>query len=140
MSEPKQKTVFERDYTARAEHLDLEITPKNKALVRKALDYQKRLDSSPYVVNEYAASLFDDMILNYDQIAKEFCGKLTATINYASHEATIELECLYAEFIKGEFMDVLREMAETALQIRFQPLTSGLLQITLIMPYFFPEI
>lgn len=138
MEELKRRTVFERDYTAGLEHLDAELTPENKQLICAALKRQEALDNIPYAVNELESIRFDSMTTTCDQIAKEFCGRLAATVDYQSHEAVIKLECVYLDFDTSEFMAALREMATTALQVRFEPLTSGFLRLTLIMPYFSP--
>lgn len=136
LNKQTQKIVVEHDFTAELEMLDDEITPEHRALAKKALDYCEYIKSFPHVVNKKAAADFDKMITACDQIAREFSGKLNATIDFECHEASITLECLYVDFDAGEFKDTLQEMAEKALQIRFQPLTSGMLQIALIMPYF----
>ncbi len=141
MGELKRKIVFERDYTAGLERLDDDdLTPENVALVLAALKRQSFLERLPYVVNEVAAAQFDSMITACDELAKASFGKLAATINYTSHEAVITLECVYLGFDTSKFMDILRKIAATALQVRFEPLTSGFLRLTLIMPYFMPYI
>lgn len=138
MEELKRRTVFERDYTTGLEHLDAELTPENKQLICAALKRQEALDNIPYAVNELESIRFDSMTTTCDQIAKEFCGRLAATVDYQSHEAVIKLECVYLDFDTSEFMADLRKMAETALHVRLEPLTSGFLRLTLIMPYFSP--
>lgn len=138
MEKLKRKIVFERDYTAGLEHLDTEQTPVNKQLVSAALKRQEALDDIPYAVDELASIQFDSITTTCDQIAKEFCGRLAATVDYQSHEAVIKLECVYLDFDTSELMAALRKMVETALQVRLEPLTSGFLRLTLIMPYFSP--
>lgn len=136
LNELDRKIVIERDYTAELERLDVEITPEDKVLMGKALEYLEHIKTVPFVVNRRAAAEFDQMVADCDKIAKEFSGRLKAVVDYECHEASITLECVYVDFNVGEFMDILQSMAAKALQVRFEPLTSGLLRITIFMPYF----
>lgn len=136
MGKPKRKIVLERDYTAELENLDVEITPETQTLVKKALAYREYIKTVPFTVNQRAAAVFNKMVAACDKIAKEFSGKLSATVDFEYHEALITIECVYVDFDVGEFMDTLLEMAARAYQVRFEPLTSGLLRISLSMPYF----
>lgn len=140
MENQKQKILFERDYTARLEHLgdDDVLSPEEKALVLAALKRQSTLNSLPYFVNNVAEAQFDNMVTLCDKLAKTFFCKLTATIDHASHEALIMLDCAYLGFDTKEFMDILQKMAATALHVQLDSLASGLFRLTLIMPYFVP--
>lgn len=136
MNEDIQKVVIERDYTSELKNIDDTVTPEEEAMILARLAFQEHLHSLPFVVNEKAATEFDKMANACDKIAKEFSGTLKATVDYKNHEANIVMECVYVEFRVGEFMDTLREIAAKALQVDFQPLTSGFLRVYISMPYF----
>lgn len=136
MNESIQKLVIERNYTSELNDLDDEVTQEEKSRILKALDFQEYLQTLPFTVNDESAAEFDKMVVACDKIAKEFSGKLQATVDYQSHEANIRMECVYIEFLVGEFMDTLREIATKALRVDFQPLTSGFLRVDISMPYF----
>lgn len=136
MDKSKQKIVFERDYTSVLKQIDAKKSPEDKILVKRVLALYEQSKFIPFVVDKKAAADFYKMVVTCDKIAKEFSGKLTATIDFEYHNASITTECLYVDFDVGEFMGTLQEMAAKAYQVRFEPLISGLLRISISMPYF----
>lgn len=133
-----EKVVIKHDYTSELALLDTELQPEDKALVRRALAIYECQKELPFVTDREAAAEFDRMVEACDEMMKEFSGKLTAVVDYESHEASITMECVYVEFIIGEFMDTLLELVATATQIRFEPTVKDYLRISIDMPYFFP--
>lgn len=136
MDERDQKIVIERDYTAELKLLDKEITQEDKVLAEKAVACWEYIKTVPHVVNKIDAAEFYRMVAACNRIAKEFSGKLKATVDFKCYEANITMECVYVDFVVGEFMGILRNMAAKAFQVRFEPLTSGFLRISILMPYF----
>ena len=87
----------------------------------------------------FAHALFEKNVEDCELIAKEFAGRIKATINYSCFTADIELWCCYVEFRYDEFMSILHKISHYTLLIQFTPLTSGELYIKIQMPYFISE-
>lgn len=100
--------------------------------------YERELRDKPRVILPFAPAMFEKTVAACERIAKEFSGSIRATIDYSYFAATIELWCCYAEFMRGEFMNILHEISRHALSVRFTPLTSGDLHVEIRMPYFAP--
>ena len=136
----KKKEVITRDYTDQLkamEEREDELTQEMKEILermRQAGPQKKRA----YIISPYAAARFEKTIEACDNMMKEFSGKLKATVDYESHHATIEMECVYIEFRAKEFMTYLHDMVTWAEWIEFCPLLSGFLRVSIGMPYFVP--
>jgi len=133
-----KKNCIERDYTSGLEKPDCKRASEDEVLAREAFKLLEYGLSLPHVIHPIAAQRFDEMVQACDLIAKEFSGKLKATIDYENYSAEIELECIYVDFQQGEFMGTLYRLAAAARSICFLPLTSGFLKIEIVMPYFLP--
>ncbi len=131
-----KENCIERDYTSGLKKPDCNETPEDKILERAALKIYEYVNNLPHVIDPIAAKRFEEMIEACDSIAKEFSGKMKATINYENYSAEIVLECVYVEFQQNEFMETLYKLSTTAKSICFLPLTSGFLKIEINMPYF----
>lgn len=97
---------------------------------------ERDLIERPRFLLPFAPTVFEETVAKCELIVKEFSGRIKAVIDYSAYEATIELWCVYVDFDCGEFLDILHDITDTALSIRFQPLTSGDLYIKIYMPYF----
>lgn len=84
----------------------------------------------------YAPKLFQQMLVQCDKIARTFCGKVKAVVDYTKFVATIELWCCYVDFDRGELLHVLSQLSLYANSIHFLPLTSGDLYTRIELPYF----
>lgn len=98
--------------------------------------YDRKLKDGPRFLLPFAPAIFEKTVAACERIAKEFFGKIIAKIDYSVFTATIELWCSYVEFERGEFMNILHEISDHAISVRFTPLTSGDLHIEIQMPYF----
>lgn len=77
------------------------------------------------------------MVKACDAIAKEFAGRMEATVDFEFYEAQIILKCAYVEFCHGEFMEILQKLTTSAIQIQISPISSSpFLKIEIRMPYF----
>ena len=84
--------------------------------------YDKGLKENPKFVLPFAHAVFEKTVAACERIAKEFSGRIKASIDYSFYSATVELWCCYVEFECGEFMSVLRELTDCALAIQCQQL------------------
>lgn len=108
--------------------------------IRKFLkSYEKALANCRYYIHPLAPKLFEETVRDCEQIAKEFSGRIKATINYTSFFATIELWCCYVEFRRSEFMHILQKISHRAIIVRLIPTTYNDLHIQIEMPYFVLE-
>ena len=98
--------------------------------------YESAVRDNPHFLIPHAPAIFEKTVADCEQIAKEFSGRIKASIDYSHFSATIELWLCYVEFMHGEFMNVLHEISLFAKFVRFTPLTSGDLHIEIEMPYF----
>lgn len=132
------KTIIIRDYTADMVIEDEpDIPPEELEWISACLHHYLLTKQLPHMVDPLAAVEFDNMVEACDAIAKEFAGRLVATIDFDCYEAHIRLECAYIEFCHGEFMETLQQLAITATHISISlPPSSPLFQIDIIMPYF----
>lgn len=131
-----EQKCTERDYTAELKSIDDGVTAEDEALVKKLFSRLEHLNSLPHIVDPLAVQRFEEMVEACDLIAKEFSGKLKATVDYERYSARIELECVYIDFDQGEFLETLQKLTAMAGSISFQPLTSGFLRVEIAMPYF----
>lgn len=99
-------------------------------------DCERDLIEHPKFLIPSAPEMFEETVAKCELIVKEFSGKIKAEINYSTYEATIDLWCVYVDFDRGEFMEILHDITHIALSIRFEPLISGDLHIKIYMPYF----
>ena len=116
-----------------------DITPdpiEDKEILNFIHDRKRDLIEHPKFLIPFAPKMFEETVAKCELIVKEFSGKIKAEINYSTYEATIDLWCLYVDFDRGEFMEILQDITHIALSIRFEPLTSGDLHIRIYMPYF----
>ena len=98
--------------------------------------HERDLIEHPKFLIPFAPKIFEETVAKCELIVKEFSGKIKAEVNYSTYEATIDLWCVYVDFDRGEFMEILHDITHKALSIRFEPLTSGDLHIRIYMPYF----
>lgn len=114
-----------------------DISPDEAERITGLIHEQERdLKTNPRFLHPVAPIVFERTVAACEQIVKEFCGKLKAKIDYSSYSATIEMWCCYVDFDRGEFMSTLQYISKYAFSIRFEPLTSGELHISIEMPYF----
>ena len=127
---------YEREFPLPEEFED-DIDPSTQNFVIEFLQkYNQSLKDSTHIIRPYAPMLFSRTIANCELIAKEFSGKIKATIDYSDFPASIKVWCLYAEFQRGEFMAILHKLSVFAESVRFTPLRTGDLLIEIEMPYF----
>ena len=98
--------------------------------------FEWELKDRTYFLLPFAPAFFQKTVADCERIAKEFFGRIKAKIDYTLFTATIELWCFYVEFERGEFMNILHDISNYAVSVRFTPLTSGELHIEIQMPYF----
>lgn len=136
--EPCQRVI--RDYTAaRAIEDASSIPPEELALVSTYLHRHLASQRLPHMIDPIAAAEFDRTVNACDAIAKEFSGRLEATVDFNCYDASIALECAYIEFRHGEFMETLRRLTTSTTMIQISSMPSPpLFRIELSMPYFLP--
>ena len=97
-----------------------DIDPNKAETIKDFLrKYERELRDSPRFLLPYAPAIFEKTITACEQIAKEFSGRLKAKIDYSFFSATIEVWCCYVEFQRGDFMSVLREISNHAMNTVF---------------------
>lgn len=132
---------IEKDYTdglRKLEDMSSEPTEEDIMMAQVMKDYHTYIESIPHLANPIFVCHFNKMVAAFDLIAREFSGRLRATVDYSHFSAKIVLECVYIEFCHGEFIEILKRIASTALRINISVLNSGFLQIEVLMPYFIP--
>ena len=128
--------IYERSFESACQDGD-ELSPDEMEAMTTLLHrYESRLKGNPIFVLPFANGVFEKTVAACERIAKEFSGRIKASIDYSYFTATVELWCCYIEFERGEFMNVLYEISRYALSVRFTPLLSGNLHIEILMPYF----
>lgn len=136
--EPCQRVI--RDYTAAQAIEDASsIPPEELALVSTCLHRYLASQRLPHMIDPVSAAEFDRTVNACDAIAKEFSGRLEATVDFNCYDASITLECAYIEFCHGEFMETLRRLTTSTTMIQISSMPSPpLFRIELSMPYFLP--
>lgn len=136
--EPYQRVI--RDYTTiRTTESTPNIPPEELAVVSTCLHRYSASQRLPHIIDPVSAAEFDRIVTACDAIAKEFSGRLEATVDYNCYDASIKLECAYIEFCHGEFMETLRRLTTSTTMIQISSMPSPpLFRIELSMPYFVP--
>lgn len=128
--------VYEKSFASDSRDNDELSSDEIEETAKLLLRYERELKDNPKLVLPFAHAIFEKTVAACDQIAKEFSGRVKAKVDYSFFTATVELWCCYVEFERGEFMNILHEIAHYALSVRFIPLVSGELHIMIQLPYF----
>ena len=135
-----ENIIFERDYTQAHKDKAQDITANKlfeQAYFGDFIDnYQKAMDAVPKViVPEYKAN-YEYLLSLCDTLAKQWGGSVRGVIDYNHWDAQIDLIVPFAEFSSSDELQLLRDMAEKAHSVTFQPTHDGKLRIHLFNLYF----
>ena len=107
--------------------------------VQFAADIVKRIDDwrrHPHMIDPVAKARFDKMVGICNTIARDFYGKMTATVDWECYAASIELELDYAEFCHDGSIDDLRALLDAATGVCLSATITNRFRICVHLPYF----
>lgn len=133
----QQKKVVTKDYTADLLN-EPEFAQGDREQITKLIHRTETLRRLPHIVNPVAVARLDKAVKACDAIAKAFSGRIEATVDFETYEATIVLECAYIEFRHHEFMETLAALSLISRNIQIASTPSDLFRIDISMPYFVP--
>lgn len=102
------------------------------AIVKHIDDLRRR----PHMIDPVAKARFDKMVGICNAIARDFYGKMTATVDWECYAASIELELDYAEFYHNCSMDDLRALVNAATDVCLSATITNRFRICVHLPYF----
>lgn len=133
----QKKKVIIKDYTDDLLN-EPEFAQEDREQITKLIHRAEALKRLPHMVNPVAAVRFNRAVKACDAMAKEFSGRIKATLDFETYEASIILECAYIEFRHHEFMETLAALSLISQNIRIASTPSDLFRIDISMPYFVP--
>lgn len=134
-----ENIVFERDYTAAHEKA---AQSRSADILQEAIsggflkNYNDALAAIPKVIVPEYRENYEYLLQVCDHLAKQWGGSVRGVVDYTHWEATIDLTLPCVEFTLPDELSLLRDMAEKAHAVSFQPVEGGGICIHLYNLYF----
>lgn len=133
-----ENCIYERDYTEA--HEQNRNTGPN--MIERLIDtgffkyYNALMQQIPKVILPKDKAAYERILKGCDDMAKRHGGKIFGIVSYEKWESWIRLTLPFIEFSSDEDVELLRDIADNAHTVCFQPMENGYVQLSIMICYF----
>lgn len=133
-----ENCIYERDYTE-AHKRSRNTGPD---MIERLIDegffkyYDALMQQIPKIIIPEDKAAYERILKGCDDMAKRHGGKISGIVSYEKWESWIRLTLPFIEFSSDEDMKFLRDIADNAHTVCFQPTENGDVKLSIMICYF----